>query len=68
MVIDERFSQKKPITYFELLHELELEFGIMILSDTWRHIMRRIPGCKKIREMPQEASRVMYDEREIEEY
>jgi hypothetical protein len=67
-VIGERFSQKRPITYSGLPHELELEFGIMLLSDILRHIMRSIPGCKTIRGVPQKASRVMYDEREIDEY
>jgi hypothetical protein len=34
MVIEYRFSQKSPITDFELLREWEMEFRIMMLTDT----------------------------------
>jgi hypothetical protein len=57
-----------PVTYFELLRELEWQFGIVLLTDTLRHIIRRIPGCKTIVAVPQEASRIIYDEHEIDEY
>jgi hypothetical protein len=31
-----------------LFHELEMKFGIVLLMDTLRHIVRRIPGCKTV--------------------
>jgi hypothetical protein len=57
-----------PVTYSELLRELEWQFGIVMLTDTLKHIIHRIPRCKTVVGVPQEASRVMYDEHEIDEY
>jgi hypothetical protein len=68
MVIEDRFNQKMPVAYSELLCELEWQFGIMLLTDILWHIIHRIPGCKTVVGVPQEASRVMYDEHEIDEY
>jgi hypothetical protein len=68
MFVRDRFSQRAPVTYSELLHELELEFGVVLLEDTMRHIVRRIPGCKTVKGVPQEASRVTYDVQEVENY
>jgi hypothetical protein len=68
MVIEDRCNQKMPVTYSELLRELEWQFGIVLPTDTLRHIIRRIPGCKTVVGVPQEASRVMYNEHEIDEY
>jgi hypothetical protein len=44
-----------------------MEIIIVLLMDTLGHIVRRVPGCKMVVEMPQEAYCVMYDEYEIDE-
>jgi hypothetical protein len=56
MVVEGQFGQWTPVTYSELLHELEFEFGAVPLADALRHILRRIPGCRIVIGMPQEAS------------
>jgi hypothetical protein len=38
MTIEDRFNRKRPITYFGLLYEMEMEFGIALLTNTLRHI------------------------------
>jgi hypothetical protein len=39
MVIEDRFGQKSLITYFELLDELKMKIGIVVLTDTLRHMV-----------------------------
>jgi hypothetical protein len=59
MGIEDRSSQKTSIPRFKLLHELELTFGVVLLTDTMRHIIQGIPGRKMLIEVAQEASRVV---------
>jgi hypothetical protein len=68
MVSEDRFNQKMSVTYSELLRELEWQFGIVLLTDTLQQIIHRIPGCKTVVGVPEGASRVMYDQHEIDEY
>jgi hypothetical protein len=56
------------MSYAELLNELDLEFGIVLLPDTLRHIIARLPFCKTVAGIPQDASRVECDESEIDAF
>jgi hypothetical protein len=45
-----------------------MKFRIVLLEDSLRHIVRRIPECKTAVGVPQEALCMIYDEQEIKEY
>jgi hypothetical protein len=64
--VQERFEQKQPMSCAELVNELDLEFGIVLLSNTLRHIIAGLPFCKIVADIPQEASCVQWDEAEID--
>jgi hypothetical protein len=44
MVVEDRFRRKTPVTHLKLLHKLELEFGVVLLTENFRDIIRRILG------------------------
>jgi transposase len=66
MLIRVGFDWREPVTYSDIMVELELEYGVYLLPDTLRHVIHRIPWCKTIDGVPQEASRVQCDEEEID--
>jgi hypothetical protein len=68
MLIEDGSSQKRRIIYADLLHELEVEFGFLLLRGTLQHLMRKIPGCKTVLRVQQGASHMMNNEKEIDEY
>jgi hypothetical protein len=68
MLIRVRFDQPEPVTYSEIITQLELQYGVCLLPDTLRHIIYRIPWCKTIDGVPHEALRIQCDEGEIDRY
>jgi hypothetical protein len=67
-LIQERFSQRAPITCSAILNEIELEFGKGILPNTPWHMIAHVPWCKTVCGIPMEASRVAPSEEVIDEY
>jgi hypothetical protein len=60
-------QSKQPITCAHLRGELDLELGVVLIPDTLRHTIARLPFCKTATGVPQEASRVQYNHDEIDE-
>jgi hypothetical protein len=53
--VQERFEQKQPMSDAELLNELNLELGTVLLRDTLRHIIAPLPFCTTMAGIPQKA-------------
>jgi transposase len=68
MTIYSGFGRREPVTYPEIMNQLELEYGVSVLPDTLRHVIHRMPWCKTIEGVPQEAPRVFCDEADIDGY
>jgi transposase len=68
VIVRDAFDRRESVTYSEIMIQLELEYGVCLLPDTLRHVIRRIPWCKTIDDVPQEASRVHCDEAAIDQY
>jgi hypothetical protein len=68
MLIHAGFDRREHVTYSEIMIRLELQYGVCLLPDTLHHIIYRIPWCKTIGGVPQEALRVQCDEGEIDRY
>jgi hypothetical protein len=60
--VRERFSERLLIAYAELLGELDLELGIVLIPNTVCHIIARLPFCKIVTGLLQGASRVQYNQ------
>lgn len=67
-LIDERFQNKRPITYDMLIDEIQYNFHIEVKLDTMRHICRALPNVKTVRGIPMEKSRVEASPEDIKKY
>jgi hypothetical protein len=67
-MIEDGYSQRKPVTYFEILDALQYRCRTVISSDTLRHIVRALPGVKTVIGVPMEAERTAVDPAEIDRW
>jgi hypothetical protein len=56
------------MAYFELLRELDMEFGIQLVTETRQHVAQRVAGCRTLVGVPPEAPCMIHDEQAIKEY
>jgi hypothetical protein len=66
--IYQRFCIYEPMTYDQLLGEIEIEMGKFILSDALRKIIAGLPWCRTVQGIPKEATRVRCDEADVTAY
>jgi hypothetical protein len=67
-MIEDGYSERKPVTYFEILDALQYRCKTSISSDTLRHIVRTLPGVKTVIGVPMEAERARVDPAEIDHW
>jgi hypothetical protein len=66
--IYERFCIHESMIYDELLDEIEIETEKLILPDTLRKIIARLPWCRTVQGIPKETRRVRCDEADVAAY
>jgi hypothetical protein len=67
-IVTNRFTEKKPVSYLEIMDALQYFFQIGLSADTTRHICRTIPGVRSIWGIPMEGTRVEVDPAKIEDF
>ena len=65
-LITERFSERIPVTYDEILDMLMYRFEKIVLPDTLRHIIYKNSDLKVIMGVPMEQSRINVSPEEID--
>jgi hypothetical protein len=66
--IYERFCMREPMIHDELLDQIEIETGKLILPDTLRKIIARLPWYRTVQGIPREATPVCCDEADVAAY
>jgi hypothetical protein len=59
------YSERKPVTYFEIVNALQERCRTVLSSDTLWHIIRTMPGVKPMIGVPMKSERVAVDPEEI---